>query len=182
MFEIFPNKDLMEHFERVMHSEPTARVHSRSYRMLLSNIEDGDGWQKCLAAAGFDRTKPTFWMLQSTLPHIEPTMVKHFLSGIDSLSAPNSTMATEMMLGGDITMTSREDGAVEYVVHEENNYGGSMNVLNEFMWHEFEVLGYHERSGKYGGRMWDDDKLGRLRVEPWERKYGPWLVVVFEKM
>ena len=137
----------MDHWQRVMHSELQARLHPRHHHVLASCIEDGDDWQQCLTEAGFDPSNPTFWMLQGTLPLIEPNTIKHVVSGIDALSAPHSKLVTEMLTGGDITMETVEDDIIDYTVHGEVHYGEDGGVFLDFPW-DATMLGRRTQGGE----------------------------------
>ena len=145
-------------------------------------VEDGDGWEELLTAAGFDRRQPTFWMLEGLTLDEQPNVLDHLMKEINSLSAMNSQLLCEMALGGNVAIEESDDGHISLVAHDDFHYGSNAGVFRGLSDWPYAILANRRSIGDYVGDLWDPIKLSRLILRPDEMKYGPWFVLLFSKL
>lgn len=67
-------------------------------------------WSSALLQAGFSPERPTAWIAEGLMPYLDSEAQARLIKGIESASAPGSTLAFDQVTGGDIRGLSQRSG------------------------------------------------------------------------
>lgn len=84
---------LLERKSQVLASSEGASP--RCTRKAVAVDLDGD-WEAALAAAGFDRARPSAWLVEGLLPYLDAAGVHRLLQPLSKLAAPGSVLGADL--------------------------------------------------------------------------------------